>query len=374
MMLRARFVPSCLLALTFALTACGSGDSGPKPADAGAPAVPSGPVVGGKLGAAIASAAAAGTAAPKAKSTSGDEPPENGIFTPEEAEKRQPKDAAPKLDVLGDGAEPRTALALKLDGSEQKTTLTIGMRMGQGMRLPTVEFALSIKPEKATGDPPKEGAPPAPTRVAATVTGTSLPGSQPLPKELTESIAKLKGMVVRWDLSADGVWRNSAVELPKDAGAGLELVIDALVDMLSALTAPLPSKPVGKDAYWIVSDRARAAVGLDVLRYRVFRVQAIEGDRVTLSVEIRQYAADAKLKLDGGAGEKADMPMEQFDSSGKGTIVWTAGTYLPAGGEISEAVRARVAAGGNRAAMVQTELSGRLGGAAAAPAASATKP
>lgn len=376
MMLRLRFATSCLLAGCLALTSCGQDGSGQKPADAGVPDASKEPIVGGKLGAAIASAAAASSATAKAKAGDEGAPPETGIFAPGEADKRQPRDAAPKLELLGEGADPKVQLALKLDAPEQKTTVTIGMRMGQGMRLPTVEFALSIKPEKGKGEKPKDPAAPEPLRVAATVTGTSLPGSQNIPKELGDAIGKLKGTVVRWDLTAAGAAQNHAVTLPKDAGEGLELVVDALVDVLSGMTAPLPAKPVGKDAYWMVGDRSKTAVGLDVVRYRVFKVQSIEGDAVTMSVDIRQYAADGKLKIDTAPGQKSEMPMEAFDSAGKGTVVWKADGFLPVRGDVTEAVRAKISAGGRGSAMVQTELTGQLGGgvAPAAPAAPAQPP
>lgn len=369
MILRFRFAPSCLLAATLALTACGSENSGPKPSPSAAPSASTGLVVGGKLGAAIASAEAASSAKPKASASTGDEPPENGIFSAEEAEKRQPKDAPPKLDLLGEGTEPRVPLALTLPATEQKTTVTIGMRMGQQMRLPTVDFALSIKPEKKAeaGDQPGEGAPVA---VAVTVTGATLPGSQSAPKELADAIGKLKGMVLHWDLTPSGALRARSVEMPKDAGDGLDLVVGALSDALGAMIAPLPTKPVGKDAYWIVADRARSAVGLDVVRFRVFKVQSIANGEVTMSVDIRQYAADAQLKIDTAPGQKTDMPMEAFDSAGKGTLVWKADAFVPVRGEVAEALRAKVSAGQRGSAMVQTELSGQIGGGMPSPAAS----
>lgn len=366
MSLRACLALPCFLAASLFFTAC-SGDGGNKPTDAGAPDASSKePVVGGKLGAVIASAAAGSTAAPKAKSKDPNEPPENGIFAAGEADLRQAKTAPPKIDILSEGADPKINLTYKLTAAEQKVSVTVGMRMGQGARLPTVTFDLSIKPEKAKDDKPKEGTPAPPARLAATVTGVGVPPAQPLPKELGEAIGKLKGTVVRWDLSPTGAASNYAVEAPKDAAAGLELILDALVDTLSTSTLVTPGKPIGKDGYWIVADRAKTAVGLDVVRFRVFKILSVDNGNVTLSVDIRQYSADPVLKLDSGAGQKQEMPMEMFESQGKGQIVWNADTFLPNSGEVKEGVGAKLAGGqGGRSAVVQTELTGQIAPTAA---------
>lgn len=368
MSLRLRFASSCLLALCLGLTSCGSEGSGSKPADAGALDASNQPIVGGKLGAAIASAAAASSASAKAKSSQGgDQPPENGIFAPGEADQRQPKSAPPKVDVLGEGTDPKVAMVGKLDAPEQKVTVTIGMRLGQNVRLPTVEYALSIKPEKAAGDKPKEGAP---VKIAATITGVSLPGQQagqPGVKELADRIGKLKGGVVRWDLAPGGGVSNFAPDLPKGAGEGLELVVDALVETLSLLSPPVPAKPVGKDGYWIAADRGRAAVGLDVVRFRVFKVQSLDDGATSLSFELRQYAADQKLGIPDEQGKKTEMPMDGFESQGKGTLVWQPNAFIAVRGELNERVGAKLG-GGPRAGGVATELVAQVGGGGAAPA------
>jgi hypothetical protein len=371
MMLRLRFA-ACLLASCLVLPACGSGDSGSKPTDAGVPDAPNQPMVGGRLGAAIASAAAASSASAKskAKGADGDQPPESGVFGPGEADKRQPKGAPPKIDMLGEGTDPKAQLALKPDGPEQKTTITVGMRLGQAVRLPSVEWALSIKPEKAKGDKPAEGAAPAPLRIAATVTGVSMPPQNGSPKELSDKIAKLKGAVVRWDFAPNGAATNHAVELPKDSGEGLELVVDALVETLSLMSAPLPSKPVGKDAFWIVADRGKTAIGLEVVRYRVFKVQSIENDTVTFAVELRQYAADQKLMVPDEQGKKSDMALEAFESQGKATVVWKADAFVAVRGDVSERVGAKLA-GGPRGSGVATELTSTVGAAPTSAPASA---
>ena len=382
-----RFAGSLVLVASIAALGCGPDKDTGKPLDAGAPDAATQPIVGGKLGAALASAAAAANSSAPAKGAAkgDDAPPENGIFGPGDADRRQAKDAPPKIEVISEGAEPRISFATKLDAPEQKVTVNVGIRINQG-RLPGIDFALSIKPDKAKADKPKDGAaaapatatPPGSVRFAATVAGTSVPPAAGIPKDFADAVAKLKGAVVRYDLSPTGAATNFSMEVPKDAGEGLEIVLDALVDAISMFTVPLPAKPIGKDGYWIASDRARTAAGIEVVRYRVFKIVGADDTGVTLSVDIRQYSADQKLKLDTGTGQKNEMGMDAFDSQGKGTVVWKTDTFLPARGDFSERVAARIALPqgaqqpGGRAPVVQTEVTGAVGGGApAAPASSA---
>ena len=149
-----------------------------------------------------------------------------------------------------------------------------------------------------------------------------------IPKDLGDQLAKLKGSEIRYLLSPQGVISESAITLAKGADANLELIVRQLVEAVGLLTPPLPSKPVGVGAYWMATDRLTSAV-VDVVRYRVFRVEKIEKDRATLNLEVRQYVA--KSEVDAGGGQK--LSAVQFDSLGKGKVDWTAAGLMPARGE-----------------------------------------
>jgi len=389
---RSRFAMSCLraasvaasIAASLGVVACGPDKDVSRPSDAGLPDASKEPVVGGKLGDALASAAAAassGAPTTKEKPTgnSAEQPPETGIFAAGEADKRQPKDAAPKIELMAEGSEPKLQLVHKLDAAEQKTTLSVAMKLGQN-RLPPIDFSLAIKPEKSKTEKAKESPKDAvvdaaaPVRMAATVTGVAVPSMQGIPKDFSDALAKLKGSVVRYDLNAAGVASNYAVELTKGSDEGLGKLLDGLVETMSMFTVALPAKPVGKDGYWIVADRAKTATGIEVVRYRVFTVTKIENGTVTLSLAVRQYAAaDQKIQLDTGNGQKSEIGMEAFDSQGKGAVVWKPDAFLPIRGDINERVGAKLAGqpgappGGRNAPVVQIELTGTLGGGTAVP-------
>ncbi|WP_437758305.1 hypothetical protein [Sorangium sp. So ce1389] len=349
--------------------------------DAGAlDAGPPQPVLGGKLGEALAAAASGSPEARPAPGGATDGPPENGVFSPAAAAAALPKDMPYKIEVIDAGGEPRARLAAKIDPkSEQKVAITLGLRMGGPQGMPNLELGVSLKAEKPA-DKPKEGADAAaaaavaaPTKVLAKVTSATLASMSVggPPKELADALAKLKGSSLRYDLSPANVVSNQKVELPKDADPGLQPLVGALGETIALVTPPLPDKPVGPGAYWMVTDRAVASgAQLPVLRYRVFKIEKVEGDLVSLSVDTRQYAEGADLKLPGPNGD-VTLTIDRLESSGKASLSWSPSSFAPGTADASQRLQALLvppgAAGQQNAqrSVAQVELTAKF----AAPAA-----
>ncbi|WP_437667320.1 hypothetical protein [Sorangium sp. So ce1182] len=347
--------------------------------DAGAlDAGPPQPVLGGKLGEELAAAASGSPEARPAPGGPTDGPPENGVFSSAAAAAALPKDVPYKIEVIDAGSEPRARLAAKIDPkSEQKVAITLGLRMGGPQGLPNLELGVSLKAEKPA-DKPKEGAEApaagaAPTKVLAKVTSATLASLSVggPPKELADALAKLKGSSLRYDLSPANVTSNQKIELPKDADPGLQPLVGALGEAIALVTPPLPDKPVGPGAYWMVTDRTVASgAQLPVLRYRVFKLEKVEGDRVSLSVDTRQYAEGADLKLPGPNGD-VTLTIDRLDSSGKVSLTWSPSSFVPGTADASQRLQALLvppgAAGQQNAqrSVAQVELTAKF----AAPAA-----
>ncbi|EYF01661.1 Hypothetical protein CAP_7866 [Chondromyces apiculatus DSM 436] len=339
----------------------------------------------GRLGAALASAVAVGGPPPTPKA--GDGPPENGVFAPGAGEAALPKAMNYKTEMLTDGSEPRVLLTSKPDGKEQKTSVLLSVRTGGPQGLPTIDFGMSFKIEKAKGDKPKkdaagaEAAPaPAPVgsaviaKVTSAVPASMSPGG--LPKELIEEFGKLKGSEIRYQLSPTNAFSGLTIQMAKGVDAGLAPILDALAETVALLTPPLPEKPVGVGATWMVADRfVWTGAKIPVLRYRVFKVEKIEANgTVSFSVDSRQYAEEGTVKLTMGPGQEVSTPLDAFESAGKGTIVWDAAGLVPREGEIRQKLVAQVVPpgappGNQQRAVLQSELVGRFQAptAAAAP-------
>lgn len=366
--MRDAFFGALAVAALLALAAC---DGAPKPAateldDAGATPAKSGPVLDGELGAAVAAveAKAAGSAPSPANAPS-EGPPAGGIFPAGQADALLAIGKRPKLELMSEGSEPRVLLtpAVAAKGA-QSVVVTVGMRQGPQHALPTLAFTLSVEPKKPKG---AEAEPSASVRLVATVKSAK-PQEQPglvLPKEIAEAVEKMKGSWVSLSVWPDGGVTDISHQLAKGVDPQLEILLGGLVDALSSFMAPVPDKPVGAGAYWMVTDRV-APSGLDVVRYRVLRVQGVDQAGANLSLETRKYAADPRFALPV-AGPDAKLVMDQFDAQGKGTLALSPTSWLPQGGELIErmAVKLKPMEGDPRQMALQIESTARL--AAQAP-------
>lgn len=318
------------------------------------------PVLGGKLGAAVA-AAESGQSAPRSSSGAASGPPESGIFGSVAANAALPPNTPVKIELLGEGSDPKFALTPTLK-DEQKVVLTVSVRLGPQSALPSVDFALLFKidkpkekGDKSKGDSDKAG----PVQVIATVTGATPAKEQPgqLPKELSDAIAKLKGSEIRYQLTPEGASVNVTSTLSKDADPALGSGMKALTETVTLMTVPLPQKPLGVGGYWMATDRS-TSFGVEVIRYRVFKVEKIEQGRATLALDTRQYATTGSIDL--GGASNGPVQFNQFESQGKGEIEWTASALLHPRSQVLQRLMAQM--GGPKGAPsrgLQIELSSR---------------
>jgi hypothetical protein len=316
--------------------------------DAGASG-PQKPVLDGKLAAAVKAAESAQPSSPSKDGADG--PPESGIFGPGLADKAMPRGAPPKIEVLSDGREPRSVLAAA-PADEQKEGVSLTVRIQQGS-IPG-DFALALKIDKPKDDKKTDG--PKVTRVVAKVVSASAPPQAP--RDLSDKLGKLKGTEVRYSIGPDGGASDVAYTLPKDTEPGLgDLIVKALADTVSVAVPPLPRKPVGAGAYWMVTDRS-TAFGVEVLRYRVYKIEQVNKDGVSLSVDLRQYAAkeDADLGAIGG-GQK--MTLQRFESNGKAKFDWTPAGLLPTHGDTTVRTGLGGMTGGQQG-VLQAEMTARF--------------
>ncbi len=360
--------------LAFCSAGCGEQKAG-QAQDAGtADASPNQALLGGKLGAAVAAAAAAApsSGASAKGSDSEDGPPANGVLSPEAALRAHAPGALPKVEVFSDGNEPRISLTPKLSvGAEQKRTFSIALRA----QIPiNIDVDLSFKadkakdeagkgdtkkPKQAEPDTAKDGAS-APLAFTGKVDSALVSSQLGAPPDLVKALEKLKGSQIHFSVRSDGTPADFSQELAKGADKGVESVLGALVEATQVLLSPVPQKPVGAGAYWMVTDRAQSAAG-EMVRYRVFRLVSLEGENAKLSIEVRQYAAKPTLSVAAGPqNNNMDLPIDRFESRGKGDISRSAASFLPQSGEVQSQTVALVIAPGNQRAQVQSEMSVRI--------------
>ena len=285
-----------------------------------------------------------GNRANPAASGSAGGPPPTGIFGPGEAEKAAARGAAASLTLGSDGSEPRVLLgASPKPGTKRTGTINLATQSDPQQGAIPIQFAVTLealKP-KAEGDakPKAEGEASAPALTQIVVKVTSAKINAPgVPADLATAVGKLKGSRVEYQVGADGTARNLRSEIAKGVDPGFRDPVQALSDFLVGVALPFPSKPVGLGGYWMVTSRD-VLMGLDVVTYRLVKVEKIEGTVVSLSVNTKRYAASPAFEIEGLPPD-APKFMGEFRSAGEGKIVVAVGEGLAKEGELQSMVGA----------------------------------
>lgn len=119
-----------------------------------------------------------------------------------------------------------------------------------------------------------------------------------------------------------------------------------------SLPVVFPAEPVGKDAIWDVDTRVAGEAGL--LQTTTYHVTAIEGDVVTLDVNVAQRPSLGALAMEDGSSLKV------LDSTTQamGSITVDLTKPLPVGGDVSATTKVVYGQDDAPVRVVQTQVSG----------------
>ncbi|MEI9938136.1 MAG: hypothetical protein WDO69_13025 [Pseudomonadota bacterium] len=263
-------------------------------------------------------------------------PPPTGIFGPGEADKAAAKGAAAALTLGSDGSEPRVLLGPPpKPGTKRAGTFDIATQSDPQQGAIPIQFAVTLEALKPKAEADSGAV--ALTQIVVKVTSAKInaPG---VPADLANAVSKLKGSRVEYQLGTDGTALNLHTEIPKGVDPGFRDPVQALSDLLVSVSLPFPSKPVGLGGYWMVTSRDQA-MGLDVVTYRLVKVEKIDGTLLSLSVNTKRYAASPAFDIEGLPPD-APKEMAEFRSAGEGKVVVAAGEAVPKEGELQSMIGA----------------------------------
>lgn len=238
-------------------------------------------------------------AAASASAATQNGPPPDGIFAAGVADTRHAKGAPTKVDVVSDGSDPKVSLQSSADASADAARATsygpaiLEYVMQQGQRPgPVIDFAMVLGPPKKD-----EGGP---DTLVSLIKQASPAREQmgQLPPGFDKQFASLEGSSVRMNLTPDGRASDIQVQLSKGGNPDLALLVTNAAEALFFATVPMPPKPVGVGAQWIAETRMPLS-GLDVIAYRAYHVDSIDGDRLSLTMTVKAYAASKDVALQG---------------------------------------------------------------------------
>jgi len=280
-----------------------------------------------ELGKVIASASAAAPP-PGAPPQNENGPPPSGVFQGKRADELHKAGKPPSVELGTPGGEPRVSLAPSKNEVPKKVTLTVATQMGAGRSLPSVDLEFALKASKPKQKEGKEGdaAVLLPLPVTSKLKKLELSSTQPgqIPKEVADEVAKLEGSKIAWSFLPGGGVGSIELERAAKARGELEHNLVAVVETLAVAALPAPKEPVGEGATWVAQSR-EVYGGLDMISYRMIRITKVDGDRVTYTVQTRQYASSPQITK---AGLPEGGELLQFQSSGTGEFEITRGARM----------------------------------------------
>jgi hypothetical protein len=268
-------------------------------------------------------------------------PPQTGVFAPGAADKDIRSGDPPMLALGGKGEGPTVTFASGPPKKKLDLKVVVSIQMGPRSAMPTVE--LSVNQEANAAAESASDTPAAPTEVVLRVAGAKLSSEQPgeLPAGLEKQISKLKGSKYHFVVGPNGAGRLAGIDVPREADPGLATILETAGDTLSLAMLPYPTEPVGAGAFWMVTTRG-IQFGLETVSYRMMKLQRIENDRATISVNTKHYVVSGRLGFQGLPPHK----IGEFNQTGNGTIVVPAGQPSSLQGENTEALLANLMSDG----------------------------
>lgn len=274
-------------------------------------------------------------AAASASAGSDTGPPPEGVFPDGAADKRHAKGVPTKVEMVTDGSAPKLALAPNADASTDAARAssyglagleTLAVQSGRPM--PTIDFTLMLGPAKKD-----DGG----TDVLVATVKAAKPAQQQLgqmPPGLGQAIASLQGTEFRMKVTPDGRESGMTTTLGKASRPELDTLAQSAAEALVVDTVPLPDRPVGVGAQWIAESRMQMQ-GIDVVAYRAYRIKSIDGDRVHLSLDVKAYAADKNVQVQGLPEGSS---LEQFDAEAQGDLDLVRGEILARKADVKQQI------------------------------------
>jgi hypothetical protein len=267
-------------------------------------------------------------------------PPASGIFLPGAADKAMAKGAAPTITLGDDGTAPRIQLGpAARPGTKRSGSIEVATQSDPRQGAIPISLGLTLEAQKPKTD--AEAGAPGATQMVAKVTGASInaPG---VPADIAAGVAKLKGSHVDYQVTPEGAGSNFRFDATKGVDPAFREAVQSLSDALMMLALPFPSKPVGVGAYWMVTTRD-SVMGLDVVSYRLVKVEKIEGTLATLSLSTKRYATSSAFDMEGLPPD-APRNMAEFHAETSGSLTVAAGDSFAKGGQLESVMAAALGA------------------------------
>jgi hypothetical protein len=222
--------------------------------------------------------------------------------TPQLSETSHPTpapNAAPSVELLEPGAEPRETLRFRLtEGAQFRATMTTQMAIGieiDGEQMPASTVPPMLADMTTTVH---QVAPDGDVDYTFTMENFRVGDGTILSPEAQRSFDQLSGVTGQAAMTATGEHTNIDLDIPPDLDPQMRSSLEGISSQLAKVTVRFPTEPVGIGARW----RTRSSAELNGLRTDVtstYTLRERNGDRYLTGVSYEQSAPDQDAALPG---------------------------------------------------------------------------
>ncbi len=290
------------------------------------------PVLDPKLGKIIAASSASAKAQKDQQPTRAEgTPPPTGVFTSAEAEAAHGQGKPIHVEPGTAGSAPLVSVIPTSTKLPKTITMSVSTMMGARQSFPSMDMTFQLKADKPKKTENEVGKT-QPISVMAKLTKATLSTQQPgqVPPQAIDFVSQMKGSTLGWSLLPEGGVSTLTLKRSPKMLPELEHNLVAVAETIAAASIVAPKEPLGAGAAWIARSRDTYG-GLDVVSYRMYQLVKVEGEKLTISVELRQYVVGETIAK-SGLPEGAEVV--QFQSTGSGKFVVTRGSSFADQGKL----------------------------------------
>ncbi|MGA9872633.1 MAG: hypothetical protein WBQ44_16025 [Rhodococcus sp. (in: high G+C Gram-positive bacteria)] len=225
------------------------------------------------------------------------------------------------VELVDAGAEPRSALAPDLAGT-QEVSLTTRSSVTQQIDdqpvqdFSTPEITLPLSAQAPADDEDRE----VNLRVGVATSGD---------QRMTESLVAAEGSEAGLTMTADGAITALRITPAEQAQDSARAAIEQALNQAVYRSISFPEGDVGVGAVWTVKQQVIS--GLTLNQTTTATLRARDGDRVTVDVRIEQTPESTTLELPDDAGR---LDIDTYTMTGSGTLEMDLTKPLPVSGEV----------------------------------------
>lgn len=247
--------------------------------------------------------------------------------------------AAPQLELLTAGTEPRQELRLKPQvNSKQLMTMTMNMDVATtlaGQAMPKIKTPATVMKMEflvtqvdANGD----------IHSKFTYTDGDVVADASVAPEILESVrAGIKKMVgLNGTLITDnrGQVKSSKITLPENVDPLSKNFLEQLSNSLNQMSSPMPEEAVGIGAKWRISSQLKIGA-ININQSAVYELVSLKDNIATLNITMEQQANSQELALPGIPEGSASVSLKSLTSQGQGQMTLPLNSIMPTRSTIS---------------------------------------